>query len=99
MKCTFSNQQQTASSLSFDISCTSARAPPPATPSSAWRIPSMGRNDPHDGGDEREWTLMNATMDGTSTYTYLGSDCGNVKPDSPWRRPGSRRAQGVGWLV
>jgi hypothetical protein len=25
----------------------------------------------------------NATMDGTSTYTYLGADCGDVKPDSP----------------
>src|ERR1035437_3196745 len=23
---------------------------------------------------------MNATMDGTSTYTYLGADCGDVKP-------------------
>ena len=31
---------------------------------------------------------MNATMDGTSTYTYLGTDCGDVKPDSPVSTPG-----------
>ena len=84
MKCTFSNQQQTASSMSFDISCTSAQG-------AASGHAQFTMTDSEHGTGTTHMTVaasanghsMSATMNGTSTYTYLGADCGTVKPDSP----------------
>ncbi len=89
MKCTFSNEQQTASSLSFDISCTSAQG------TASGHAQFTMADSEHGTGTTHMTVAMsanghsaNATMDGTSTYTYLGSDCGDVKPDSPMAAPG-----------
>jgi hypothetical protein len=83
-KCTFSNQQVTASGMSFDISCTTAQG-------TASGHAQFTMADSEHGAGTTHMTVaasanghsMNATMDGTSTYTYLGADCGDVKPDSP----------------
>jgi hypothetical protein len=84
MKCTFTNQQVTASAVSFDISCTSAQG-------NASGHAQFTMADSEHGSGTTHMTVaananghsMNATMDSTSTYTYLGADCGDVKPDSP----------------
>ena len=84
MKCAFSNQQVTASAVSFDISCTS-------TQGTASGHAQFTMADSEHGAGTTHMTVnatangrsMNMTMDGTSTYTYLGADCGDVKPNSP----------------
>jgi len=89
MKCTFTNQQVTASAVSFDISCTSAQG-------NASGHAQFTMADSEHGSGTTHMTVaananghsMNATMDSTSTYTYLGADCGDVKPDSPVVTPG-----------
>jgi hypothetical protein len=84
MKCTFANQQVTASGISFDINCATAQG-------SASGHAQFTMADSEHGFGTTHMTVaasangksMSATMDGTSTYTYLGADCGNVKPDAP----------------
>lgn len=84
MKCTFSNQQQTASSLSFDISCTTAQGTASGHAQYTMADSEHGTGTTHmTVAMSANGHSMNATMDGTSTYTYLGSDCGDVKPGSP----------------
>jgi hypothetical protein len=83
-KCTFTNQQITASGMSFDISCTTAQG-------TASGHAQFTMADSEHGSGTTHMTVaasanghsMNATMDGTSTYTYLGADCGDVKPYTP----------------
>ncbi|MGA1982335.1 MAG: DUF3617 family protein [Acidobacteriaceae bacterium] len=84
MKCTFTNQQVTANSVSFDTSCTTTQGT--ATGHSQF---TMTDSD-HGTGTTHMTMAMSAnghsttaTMDGTSTYTYLGADCGDVKPGAP----------------
>jgi hypothetical protein len=89
MKCTFTNQQVTTNSVSFDTSCTTAQGT--ATGHSQFTMA-----DSEHGTGTTQMTVamsangrsMNATMNGTSTYTYLGADCGDVKPDAPVVAPG-----------
>jgi hypothetical protein len=84
MKCTFTNQQVTASAMSFDISCTT-------TQGTASGHAQFTMADSEHGSGTTHMTVtanangrsMNMSMDGTSTYTYLGADCGDVKPNSP----------------
>jgi hypothetical protein len=83
-KCAFTNQQVTASGMSFDINCTT-------TQGTASGHAQFTMVDSEHGTGTTHMTVaassnghaMNATMDGTSTYTYLGADCGSVKPDAP----------------
>jgi hypothetical protein len=89
MTCKFTNQQVTASSVSFDMSCTTEHG-------SASGHAQFTMTDSDHGTGTTHMTVamtangrpMNATMDGTSTYSYLGADCGNVKPDAPVVTPG-----------
>ena len=84
MTCKFTNQQVTASAISFDISCTTTQG----TASGHAQF-TMADSEHRTGTTHMTVAMsangqsMNATMDGTSTYTYLGADCGDVKPDSP----------------
>src|ERR1017187_6534997 len=84
MTCKFTNQQVTASAVSFDISCTTTQG----TASGHAQF-TMADSDHGTGTTHMTVAMsangqsMNATMDGTSIYTYLGADCGDVKPDSP----------------
>lgn len=88
-KCTFTNQQVTANAVSFDMSCTT-------TQGTASGHAQFTMADSEHGTGTTHMTVamsanghsMNATMDGTSIYTYLGADCGSVKPDSPVVTPG-----------
>jgi hypothetical protein len=83
-KCTLTNQQVTGSAVSFDISCTTAQG-------TASGHAQYTMTDSEHGTGTTHMTVvassnghsMNATMDGKSTYTYLGADCGTVKPDAP----------------
>jgi hypothetical protein len=83
-KCTFTNQQVTGSTVSFDMSCTTAQG-------TASGHAQYTMTDSEHGSGTTHMTVaatanghaMNATMDSTSTYTYMGADCGSVKPDSP----------------
>ena len=84
MSCKFTNQQVTASSVSFDISCTTTQG------TASGHVQFTMADSEHGTGTTHMTVAMsanghsmNATMDGTSTYTYLGADCGDVKPDSP----------------
>jgi hypothetical protein len=84
MKCTFANRQVTASAVSFDISCTTAQG------NASGHVQFTMADSEHGTGTTHMTVAassnghsMNATMDGTSTYTYLGADCGDVKPISP----------------
>ena len=84
MKCAYTNQQVTATAVSFDISCTSAQG-------NASGHAQFTMTDSEHGSGTTHMTVasnangrsMSMTMDGKSTYTYLGADCGDVKPDSP----------------
>jgi hypothetical protein len=84
MTCKFTNQQVTASAISFDISCTTTQG----TASGHAQF-TMADSEHRTGTTHMTVAMsangqsMNATMDGTSIYTYLGADCGDVKPDSP----------------
>jgi hypothetical protein len=84
MTCKFTNQQVTASAVSFDMSCTTTQG----TASGHAQF-TMGDSDHGTGTTHMTVAMsanghsMNATMDGTSIYTYLGADCGDVKPDAP----------------
>jgi len=81
MKCSFTNRQQTASGVSFDMSCTSAQG----TASGHMQFTMA---DSEHGSGTTHMTVsatangraMSMTMDGTSTYKYVGADCGDVKP-------------------
>jgi hypothetical protein len=84
MTCKFTNQQVTASAISFDISCTTQQG------TASGHAQFTMADSEHGTGTTHMTVAMsanghstNATMDGTSTYTYLGADCGDVKPDSP----------------
>jgi hypothetical protein len=89
MTCKFTNQQVTASAISFDINCTT-------TQGTASGHAQYTMADSEHGTGTTHMTVamsanghsMNATMDGTSAYTYLGADCGDVKPDAPVVTPG-----------
>src|ERR1019366_1518203 len=89
MTCKFTNQQVTASAVSFDMSCTTTQG----TASGHAQF-TMADSDHGTGTTHMTVAMsanghsMNATMDGTSIYTYLGADCGDVKPDSPVVTPG-----------
>ena len=89
MTCKFTNQQVTASAVSFDMSCTTTQG----TASGHAQF-KMADSDHGTGTTHMTVAMsangqsMNATMDGTSIYTYLGADCGDVKPDSPVVTPG-----------
>jgi hypothetical protein len=82
--CKFTNQQSTASAMSFDMNCTTTQG------TASGHIQFKIADSDH-GTATTHMTVtatangrpMNMTMDGTSTYTYLGADCGSVKPDSP----------------
>ena len=84
MSCKFTNQQVTASTVSFDMSCTTTQG----TASGHAQF-TMADSDHGTGTTHMTVAMsanghsMNATMDGTSIYTYLGANCGDVKPDSP----------------
>ena len=84
MSCKFTNQQVTASTVSFDMSCTTTQG----TASGHAQF-TMADSEHRTGTTHMTVAMsanghsMNATMDGTSIYTYLGSDCGSVKPDAP----------------
>jgi hypothetical protein len=84
MTCKFTNQQVTASAISFDISCTTTQG----TASGHAQF-TMADSEHRTGTTHMTVAMsanghsMNATMDGTSIYTYLGANCGDVKPDSP----------------
>jgi hypothetical protein len=84
MTCKFTNQQVTASAVSFDMSCTTTQG----TASGHAQF-TMADSDHGTGTTHMTVAMsangrsMNATMDGTSIYTYLGADCGDVKPGSP----------------
>jgi len=89
MTCKFTNQQVTASAISFDINCTTSQG----TASGHAQFTMVDSD--HGTGTTHMTTAISAnghstsaTMDGTSTYTYLGADCGDVKPDSPAVTPG-----------
>jgi hypothetical protein len=84
MTCKFTNQQVTASAVSFDMSCTTTQG------TTSGHVQFTMADSEHRTGTTHMTVAMsanghsmNATMDGTSTYTYLGADCGDVKPDSP----------------
>jgi hypothetical protein len=93
MKCTFTNQQVTAGAMSFDMSCTltqgAASSHPQITTASGHAQFTMA--DSEHGTVTTHMTsttsangkTMSTTMDETAIYTYLGADCGDVKPDSP----------------
>ena len=89
MSCKFTNQQVTASTVSFDMSCTTTQG----TASGHAQF-TMADSEHRTGTTHMTVAMsanghsMNATMDGTSIYTYLGADCGDVKPDSPVVTPG-----------
>ena len=84
MSCKFTNQQVTASTVSFDMSCTTTQG----TASGHAQF-TMADSEHRTGTTHMTVAMsanghsMNATMDGTSIYTYLGANCGDVKPDSP----------------
>jgi hypothetical protein len=83
MKCTFTNQQVTATAVSFDVSCTSAQGTASGHAQFTMADSEHGTGTTHmTVAMSANGRAMNATMDGTSTYTYLGADCGDVKPDS-----------------
>jgi hypothetical protein len=89
MTCKFTNQQVTASAISFDMNCTTTQG------TATGRVQYTMADSEHGTGTTHMTVAMsangrsmNATMDGTSTYTYLGADCGSVKPDSPMVTPG-----------
>jgi hypothetical protein len=89
MTCKFTNQQVTASTVSFDMNCTTTQG----TASGHAQF-TMADSD-HGTGTTHMTVAMsanghsaNATMDGTSIYTYLGADCGAVKPGAPVVTPG-----------
>lgn len=89
MKCTFANRQVTASAVSFDISCTTAQG------NASGHVQFTMADSEHGSGTTHMTVAassnghsMNATMDGTSTYTYLGADCGDVKPYAPVAKTG-----------
>ena len=84
MTCKFTNQQVTASAISFDMSCTTTQG------TATGHVQYTMADSDHGTATTHMTTAMsanghsmNATMDGTSIYTYLGADCGAVKPDSP----------------
>jgi len=89
MSCKFTNQQVTASAISFDISCTTTQG------TASGHAQFTMADSEHGTGTTHMTAAINsnghstsATMDGTSTYTYLGADCGDVKPDAPVVAPG-----------
>ncbi len=81
--CKFTNMQQTGNTLSFDTACTTAQG------SASGHSSFVMKDSEHVNGTYHltmtstgNQGQMNATMDGTSTYTYLGADCGDVKPNT-----------------
>lgn len=82
-RCKFTNMQQTGNTLSFDTACTTAEG------SASGRASFVMKDSDHVNGTYHLTIIstgsqgqMNATMDGTSTYIYLGADCGDVKPQT-----------------
>jgi hypothetical protein len=80
-KCTLSNQTQTASSASFDVSCVS----PQGTASGHAQF-QMADSDHVTGSmhltvdASSNGGPMHMTIDNTVTSKYVGADCGTVKP-------------------
>jgi hypothetical protein len=84
VKCTFSNQQVTANAVSFDISCTTTQGTASGHAQYTMADSEHGTGTTHmTVAANANGHSMNMSMDGTSTYTYLGADCGDVKPDAP----------------
>jgi hypothetical protein len=84
MKCNFTNRVQTADGAAFDTSCTMAQGT------------GSGHTEIHviDDGHVKSSTHMtidntsqghpmHMTADSSSTTTYLGAECGDVKPYTP----------------
>lgn len=89
MTCKFTNQQVTASAISFDINCTTAQGTASGHASYTMADSEHGTGSTHmTVAMSANGHSMNATMDGTSVYTYLGTDCGDVKPNAPVVTPG-----------
>lgn len=82
-KCTMSNQTQTATTISFDISCTMTQAT--ATGHSTYTLVD---GDHYTGTQHLTMQLSSArgssnlVMDSTMSSHYVGADCGDVKPGS-----------------
>jgi hypothetical protein len=79
--CKFTNRQETGNTLSFDVNCSTSQGTASGHSSFV-----MKDSDHVTGTFHMTMTMsenggqMNATMDGTSSYNYLGADCGDVKP-------------------
>jgi hypothetical protein len=81
MKCTFSNRQQTANAVSFDMSCTTAQGTATGHMQFTMADSDHGTGTTHmTVAVNSKGQTMSMTMDGSSSYTYLGADCGDVKP-------------------
>ena len=82
-QCKLTNQTQTASGMSFDISCTMQEGT--ATGHSSF---TMADKDHVNGTTHMTANLnengrpMSMTIDSTLSSHYLGADCGDVKPNS-----------------
>ncbi len=83
MKCTFSNRQQTVNAVSFDMSCTTAQGTASGHMQFTMADSEHGTGTTHmTVAMTSKGQAMSMTMDGTSSYTYLGADCGDVKPNT-----------------
>lgn len=82
-KCTLTNQTQTATGVSFDISCTMTEGN--AAGHSSF---TMADSDHVSGATHMTMQMTGGggpssmTIDSTLTSHYLGSDCGDVKPNT-----------------
>jgi Protein of unknown function (DUF3617) len=89
MKCTFSNRQETGSTLSFDTNCTMQQGT--MTGHSTFHVVD---SDHATGTTHMEGAMTtprgSTTMkvDTKMSSTYLGADCGDVKPYSAAAAPG-----------
>ena len=80
-KCTFSNQTQTATGTSFDVSCVSQQG------TAAGHAQFQMADSEHVTGSihltadaTSNGGTMHMTIDNTMTSKYMGTDCGTVKP-------------------
>lgn len=84
MKCTYSNRQQTASSVSFDVSCGTPQGTATGHMKFVIADSEHGTSTTHMTSTmSQNGKTVNMAMDATSTFKYLGADCGDVKPYAP----------------
>lgn len=84
MQCSVSNRSQTASTVSFDITCTGATGSAKGHTeihivdsdhsTSTTHVTVTGTAQGHS---------MNSTVDTTTSTKFISADCGDVKPDTP----------------